>query len=73
MLETNPGLASTRRPDGYPVLHLAVGMDDREIVSALLKAGCDVDIRNKSDNTGSEDETAFTTLHSGGGQNFRYC
>ena len=59
MLETNPGLASTRRPDGYPVLHLAVGMDNREIVSALLKAGCDVDIRNKSDNTGSEDETAL--------------
>ena len=59
MLEANPGLASTRRPDGYPVLHLAVGMDDREIVSALLKADCDVDIRNKSDHTGSEDETAL--------------
>jgi ankyrin repeat protein len=28
-------------------------MDNREIVSALLKAGCDVDIRNKSDHTGN--------------------
>jgi len=59
LLETNPGLASTRRPDGYPVLHFAVGMDDMEIVSALLKAGCDVNIRNKSDHTGSVDETAL--------------
>jgi hypothetical protein len=58
-LETNPRLASTWRPDGYPVLHFAVGMDNREIVSALLKAGCDIDIRNKSDNTGNVDETAL--------------
>ena len=59
MLKLNPRLASTRRPDGYPVLHLAVGMNDRELVATLLKAGCDVNIRNKSDNTGSEDETAL--------------
>jgi ankyrin repeat protein len=59
LLERDPKLASMRGPDGYPALHFAVGMDYREIVVALLKAGCDVDLRNKSDHTGSMGETAL--------------
>ena len=56
-------LASTRSPDGYPALHFAVGIDYREIVTALLKAGCNVDLLNQSESTGNKNGTA---LHSAG-------
>lgn len=59
LLASDPQSAAARSPDGYPALHFAVGMDYREIVATLLKAGCDVDIRNQSEHTGSANGTAL--------------
>lgn len=59
MLERNPKSANSRGPDGYPALHFAVGMNYQNIVKRLLDAGGDVDIRNKSDYQGAEEETAL--------------
>jgi ankyrin repeat protein len=59
MLLRDRTLASARGPDGYPALHFAVSMNYKNIVSALLKAGCDVNIRNESENTGSVGDTAL--------------
>jgi len=59
LLEQSPKSANSRGPDGYPALHFAVGMNYQTIVKKLLDAGGDVDIRNKSDNQGSEDGTAL--------------
>ena len=59
LLAKNPQSANARGPDGYPALHFAVGMNYKSIVAALLKAGGDVNIPNKSENTGGVDETAL--------------
>lgn len=59
LLKENPKSANARAADGYPALHFAVGMNDIEIVKALLSAGVDVDIPNKSEDTGYVDETAL--------------
>jgi ankyrin repeat protein len=59
LLERNPKAASARGPDGYPALHFAVSMNYKTIVERLLDAGCEVDIRNKSDHTGYVGETAL--------------
>ncbi len=59
LLKENPEAASSRRPDGYPALHFAVGLNYRGIVEVLLKSGCNVDIRNKCNGTGYTDETAL--------------
>jgi ankyrin repeat protein len=59
LLKADPALANSRGPDGYPALHFAVGMNYIKIVAALLNAGGEVDIRNKSDHTGATDETAL--------------
>jgi ankyrin repeat protein len=53
LLQQDPSSSSYRGPDGYPALHLAVDMDYGNIVRKLLRAGCDVDIRNRSENTGN--------------------
>jgi ankyrin repeat protein len=59
LLKAHPQSANARGPDGYPALHFAVGMDYKKIVAMLLEAGGDVDIRNKSDHTGTVGETAL--------------
>jgi ankyrin repeat protein len=61
LLQVDPALADSRGPDGYPALHFAVGMNNIKIVSALLGAGGEVDIRNRSNQTGNLHGTA---LHS---------
>jgi ankyrin repeat protein len=61
LLKLDPKSADSRGPDGYPALHFAVGMDYKDIIAALLEAGCDVNIRSKSKTTGHLGETA---LHS---------
>ncbi len=58
-LAADSKLAATCRSDGYPALHLAVGMDFQEIVALLLKAGCDVNLRNRSEYAGGTDSTAL--------------
>lgn len=45
--------------DGVPALHLAVKMNHIKIISQLLAAGCEVDIRNQSEEQGSPGETAL--------------
>lgn len=59
LLEHDPKLANSRGSDGYPAIHFAVGMNHQNIVSALLKAGGNVDIRNESDHQGGKGETAL--------------
>ncbi|MFN0020212.1 MAG: ankyrin repeat domain-containing protein [Pirellulaceae bacterium] len=59
LLANDPKSANARGPDGYPALHFAVGMNYKSIVAALLKAGGDVNIPNKSENTGGVGETAL--------------
>ena len=57
MLAQDPKQANTLAHDGYPAIHFAVEMNDREMVTALLAAGCDVNLRNKSEGTGSKGGT----------------
>src|SRR5262249_33843381 len=57
LLKRDPKSANSRSDEGYPALHFAIGMNDKNIVDELLKAGCDVDIRNKCTHTGDLDET----------------
>jgi ankyrin repeat protein len=59
LLKQDPETANSRGPDGYPALHFAVGMNNQNVVQQLLKAGCDVDIRNTSDRQGYRAETAL--------------
>jgi ankyrin repeat protein len=59
LLASDRRLANVRGPDGYPALHLAVSMNYKNIVSALLKADGDVNIRNESEDTGSVGDTAL--------------
>jgi ankyrin repeat protein len=59
LLASDPQQANALDIDGYPALHFAVGMNYREIVAALLEAGCDVDLRSKSESTGHTGETAL--------------
>jgi ankyrin repeat protein len=61
LLAQNSKLANTLGHDGYPAIHFAIGMDDRKMVAALLAAGCDVNLRNKSDQTGSKGDTPLHT------------
>jgi ankyrin repeat protein len=48
LLTQSPDLAAARSDDGYPALHLSVDLNHDNIVTALLKAGCDIDIRSDS-------------------------
>lgn len=59
LLKENPDSANARGPDGYPALHFAIGMNFQGVVQQLLEAGCDVEIRSTSDETGSKGETAL--------------
>ena len=58
LLNDSPELAAARSIDGYPALHLAVDLNQGAIATALLKAGCDVEIRNES-RTGAKGGTAM--------------
>ena len=44
--------ASNAYFNGYSALHMAIKMNQAKAVRMLLDAGCDVDIRNKSESTG---------------------
>ena len=66
LLAQVPKQANTFRHDGYPAIHFAIDMDDREMVTALLKGGCDVDLRNKSEHTGHKNETPLHNAASNG-------
>jgi ankyrin repeat protein len=59
LLEKDPTLANSRAADGYPALPFAVGMNYKNIVPMLLKAGGEVDIRNKSKHIAHPGETAL--------------
>ncbi len=48
-----------RDRDGFPALHFAVRMGYRGIVMKLIDAGCDVNLRNRSERSGSLDATAL--------------
>jgi ankyrin repeat protein len=59
LVREKPEAARARGADGYPALHFAVSMNAKDIVGALLDAGCDVDMRNQSNDTGAVGETAL--------------
>ena len=59
LLKNDPKVPNACEPDGYPALHFAVGMNYKNIVAAMLSAGGEVDVRNKSDHTGHVGETAL--------------
>jgi ankyrin repeat protein len=58
-LKSHPESAQSRAYDGYPALHFAVAMNYKNVVRALLDCGCEINIRNRCDNTGCIDETAL--------------
>lgn len=59
LLENDPKLANSRRSDGHPALHVAVELNEKAAVNALLKAGVDVDIRSKCKSNVNVDDTAL--------------
>ncbi|NUQ62975.1 MAG: ankyrin repeat domain-containing protein [Pirellulales bacterium] len=66
LLAQDPKRANTLGHDGYPAIHFAIDMNHRAMVTALLTAGCDVNLRNKSDYTGWKGETPLHTAASWG-------
>lgn len=50
LLQASPLLADSIAPDGTPALHIATSMGDEQLVRRLLAAGCNVNIRNRSEN-----------------------
>lgn len=52
MLAKDPSLCEARRVDGYPAIHFAVSRGDLEMVERLLDAGCNIELRNHSRNSG---------------------
>ena len=57
ILRHSPKEASMIGPDGVPAIHMAVKMNYPRIVSLLLEAGCDVNLRNQSETTGGRGTT----------------
>lgn len=52
MLKDDPSLSEARRSDGYPAAHFAVARGDLEMVKTFLDAGCDIELKNHSKNSG---------------------
>jgi ankyrin repeat protein len=61
ILSSNSKAASAKDGRGQPALRQAVTLDRREMVTALLDAGCDPNIRSEMDGTGEKGETALIT------------
>ena len=59
LLQQDPQLAQARGTDGFPALHKATELGNVEIVRLLLAAGCDVNIKNESKDSGYLDERAL--------------
>ena len=57
LIDQHPDSVDATGPDGYPAMHFAVGMDNLDIVKALLNAGANIEILNTSEETGSVNET----------------
>jgi ankyrin repeat protein len=57
LLEKDPKSSSSVSSEGYPALHMAIQMNYPKAVKMLLEAGCDVDIRSKSESIGWKGET----------------
>jgi ankyrin repeat protein len=62
LLETDPQAANSYSIEGYPALHMAVKMNYSEAVKIMLDAGCDIEIRSKSEKTGWNGETALLSV-----------
>ena len=59
LVKQDPACANAHSVGGYPALQLAVEMNQEPIVKALLNAGADVDIPNRSENRGNIGGTAL--------------
>lgn len=59
LLQEDPLNINVSQSDGFPALHIAVIRNYRGIVKQLLDAGCDIEVRNKSEDSGSMDQTAL--------------
>lgn len=62
ILKVNPKEASLIGPDGIPAIHMAIKWNDAKILSLILAAGCDVNLRTKSQNYGGLETTPETPL-----------
>jgi uncharacterized protein len=63
ILKENPAEASMIGPDGVPAIHMAVKMNQPKIIAQLLAAGCDVNLRNQSENIGGLGTTPLDWAH----------
>ena len=52
MLKDDSSLCEARREDGYPAVHFAVSRGDLEMVKKFLDAGCNIELKNHSKNSG---------------------
>jgi ankyrin repeat protein len=59
LLAKSPESANALCKNGVPALHRAVQLNFDKIVALLLKSGCDVDIANQAEHSGSQGETAL--------------
>ena len=57
LLEGGPKVANAYSIGGYPALHIAIKMNNQKALKLLLDAGCDIEIKNKSESIGSSGET----------------
>ena len=57
LLRSDPSLANSRHADGFPTLHRAVGLGNKEVVKLFLDNGADVEIRDESESRGGQGST----------------
>jgi len=61
LLDETPSASNTYSIGGYPALHMAIQMNRPKAVKLLIDAGCDLQIPNKSESTGTKGDTPLTT------------
>ena len=57
LLKENPKSVHSCSLDKYPAIHKAIRMNDSKAVNLLLENGVDIELANKSEATGSKNET----------------
>ncbi|MCO6046767.1 ankyrin repeat domain-containing protein [Aeoliella sp. ICT_H6.2] len=57
LLEKDPKVSISYSIEGYPAMHMAIQMNYPKAVKMLLDAGCDVEIKSKSESHGWDEET----------------
>ncbi|WP_339613613.1 ankyrin repeat domain-containing protein [uncultured Rubinisphaera sp.] len=66
LLQKNPEACNSYSMKGYPALHMAIKMNYPKAVKLLLDAGCDIEIKNKSEYFGWKGGTPLLCVASWG-------